>query len=530
MQEVDRHAAAQRGPGVGGVRPGRAEPVDEPDEDVAQERVERVAGGMRDAVQGEDQGELADSAEFTLVLALNGVSHPTGYPLFTLLGHVFVRLLHGLGATWPYAANAWTALGGGVAIYLLHRLAVSLVPSVAASRRWATPGADLPAGAAAGRTLRFQPVWTYETTLAEVYSWHIAWVLGTALCFVRWRGPWRPGGTAGPAALRGAPRPGASCAEWAGRITHQHRVAAPLSIAIVVVLAVAATAAGRASSPPCCVAACVPLLSYGFILWRASHPAAVPVADARAGFRGLARPRHGRQYQGLLGRFSPSDEQGRFLLWYVYPFLFPGLLLALVNAVRARAGRASARSSAAARGLRPAGDRLRVRLRRTDPSSYFLHPMTLGLVALMPLLGRDRGRWRPRARRDALAVPRCSPGGPRALGSVDAHRPAAHGPLASFDQLVHQMWLAIPADSGVVFWTNDMCTKLLAIPVPAGREARADHRPRVDHLHAERADGVSSALRLRPGRGNHSRASPAADPRQEETRCRRRLWIRPWRT
>src|SRR5262249_56008529 len=59
-----------------------------------------------------------DSGEFTLVLATNGVAHPTGYPLFTILGHGFVRIAHALGASWAYAANAWSALGGGVAMAL----------------------------------------------------------------------------------------------------------------------------------------------------------------------------------------------------------------------------------------------------------------------------------------------------------------------------------------------------------------------------------------------------------------------------
>ncbi|TMQ53662.1 MAG: DUF2723 domain-containing protein [Candidatus Eisenbacteria bacterium] len=50
-----------------------------------------------------------DSGEFTLVLATNGVAHPTGYPLFTIFGHGFVRIAHALGASWAYAANAWSA-------------------------------------------------------------------------------------------------------------------------------------------------------------------------------------------------------------------------------------------------------------------------------------------------------------------------------------------------------------------------------------------------------------------------------------
>ena len=47
-----------------------------------------------------------DSPEFTLVLATLGLSHPTGYPLYTVFGHAFVLAVHATGATWAYAANA----------------------------------------------------------------------------------------------------------------------------------------------------------------------------------------------------------------------------------------------------------------------------------------------------------------------------------------------------------------------------------------------------------------------------------------
>ncbi|MBK7190685.1 MAG: hypothetical protein IPH86_19010 [bacterium] len=46
-----------------------------------------------------------DAAEFALVLAPGAWRIPR-YPLYTLLGHPFVKLLHVFGATWAYAANA----------------------------------------------------------------------------------------------------------------------------------------------------------------------------------------------------------------------------------------------------------------------------------------------------------------------------------------------------------------------------------------------------------------------------------------
>ncbi len=85
-----------------------------------------VAGGIALAIYLALAPQVAgdkDAAEFTLVLGAGGVAHPSGYPLYTLLGHPFVVMLHAFGATWAYAANAWSALGGAVAVALLHRLA-----------------------------------------------------------------------------------------------------------------------------------------------------------------------------------------------------------------------------------------------------------------------------------------------------------------------------------------------------------------------------------------------------------------------
>src|SRR5207247_7908337 len=68
-----------------------------------------------------------DSAEFTLALALAGLPHPTGYPLYVLLGHPFVKLVHALGLSWPAAANAWSAAAAAVALALWARVALELV-------------------------------------------------------------------------------------------------------------------------------------------------------------------------------------------------------------------------------------------------------------------------------------------------------------------------------------------------------------------------------------------------------------------
>src|SRR5215471_12213602 len=120
-----------------------------------------------------------DASEFTLVLATGGVLHPTGYPLYTLLGTAFVRLLHGLGAGFAFAANAWAALGGGVAMLLYQRLALRFLPATSAlSRVERFTLAALPVV-----LLGLDPVVMVGCTVVEVHSWQLAWAFGTALAF-----------------------------------------------------------------------------------------------------------------------------------------------------------------------------------------------------------------------------------------------------------------------------------------------------------------------------------------------------------
>jgi hypothetical protein len=406
-----------------------------------------------------------DSAEFTLVLALNGVAHPTGYPLHTLFGHAFVRLIHGLGATWAYAANAWSATGGGVAMYFLQRLSLSLMPT---STRLGRRGRFL-LGLLPLALLAYNPVWTYETTLAEVYSWHVAWGLGTTLYFVRLvRALANEEDWPTLRLHRSAAAWGLLCGIGGAHHATSVFVAAPLSLALLVVL-VARRRLATALIATVLVATCVPLLSYGIILWRTTHPATCQWPTLAPGFGGLIHHVSGSAYLDLLGRFAPGPEQRRFLLWYVYPFLFPVLLLAPVNALRSR--RLDERTlswglaSAALMGTAYAFD-----YGAPDPSSYFLLPMSLGLVGITPLLASFMAGG-PTARRAALACAALL-GITSIVLSVPWLRTGRQrvGVFVSFDRFVHDMWSSIPADSGFVFWTNDMNYKLRVYQLLAGEK------------------------------------------------------------
>jgi hypothetical protein len=402
-----------------------------------------------------------DSPEFVIVLALNGAAHPTGYPLYTVLGHVFARLLHALGATWAYAANAWSAAGGAVAVYMLHRLGLAIVPTAAsasapaalASRRDRFLIALLPVALFA-----FNPIWTYETTLAEVYSWHVAWVLGTALYFARLA---RELAAAEPPTTRRLYRHaalwGLLCGVGGAHHATSILVAAPLTIAILAVLV--ARRRLRAGLVPTVIAAAgVPLLAYGFLLWRATHPTPIDWWGLAPGLDSLLAHVTGRQFGALLGHFNPSPEQGWFLRLYVFPFLVPGLFLSLAAAVQAHdPGERTLRWGLAASAL--AGTSYAFGYGAVDPASYFLYPMALGLATAVPFVERlaaaARSRRTARYAAGALAlallalwVPWLWTGQRRARTFVE------------FDGHVRSMWQAIPMDSAIVFWNADLYYKL----------------------------------------------------------------------
>jgi hypothetical protein len=396
-----------------------------------------------------------DSAEFTLVLALNGVAHPTGYPLYTLLGHLFVRLAHALGATWPYAANAWTALGGGVAVYFLQRLALATVrPALPLGRAGRFLLSLVPVALFA-----LNPVWTYETTLAEVYSWHVAWALGTATyfawltCALADEERWPPARLARHAALWGL-----LCGIGGAHHATALLVAAPLSIALLVAVA----RAGRlkpAFVPLVLGAACLPLLSYGIILWRGSHPAAFQWTALQPGLGGLLTHMSGRQYAVYFGHFSPSPQQRVILSHYVYPFLIPGALLALVPCLRAR----DALERAMLWGLLATivlGAAYSFNYGSYDPSSYFLHAQAMALALLVPLLAPLAASG-PAPRRAALATAVLLGGAGIVLWPAWLRTGRERVELfVSYDSFVHRMWSSIPMDSAVVFWSEDMVAKL----------------------------------------------------------------------
>jgi hypothetical protein len=115
-----------------------------------------------------------DSLEFQLVAPTFGIAHPTGYPLYTLLGGLWSRVIFPFG-NWAWRMNIFSAVIGAATIAVLFLLARRL----AFGNPWT--------GMAAALAFALSPIWWSQTTVAEVYTLHglfVAMVLyvGTANC------------------------------------------------------------------------------------------------------------------------------------------------------------------------------------------------------------------------------------------------------------------------------------------------------------------------------------------------------------
>jgi len=395
-----------------------------------------------------------DAAEFTLVLAARGVAHPTGYPLYTLLGHPFVTLLHACGIGWAYAANAWSALGGAVAVAFLHRLALGLL-----------------AGARGGRLLAWlpvalfglNPIWTYETTLAETGSWHVAWACGATLLALRLLerlDETSPVGEAG--GRRGAAAWGLVCGLGMAHHATAVLTAAPLSLAL-------ALAARRRGLParllaPALAGLLAPLLSYGFVAWRAFHPGAVQWPLLAPDWGSVLDHLRAAQYREYFGSFRPSASQARFLARYVYPFLALSAL-SLATAIRA-AGPGARRLLllAVAAGCAVAC-LVTFNYGVPDPSSYFLPILALGLVASAPAAARLPLTRRPAAAAALLALALIALGGPWLRTSWERR-----GVYVRHERLLRSMWESVTAERGFLIWADDMAYRLRAWQVLDGEK------------------------------------------------------------
>ena len=402
-----------------------------------------------------------DSGEFTLALATGGLAHPTGYPLYTVAGHLFCRALHGLAVSWEYAANAWSAVGAALAIFFLHRLALKLARRAApAAPEWCHDLAALVPVVLFG----LDPIWTAEATLAEVNAWHVAWALGAVTLFVAQIERLDRGGDGPDADRRAALAWGLVCGLGLAHHLTSVLVAAPLSLALLAALARTRRlrpALAWAAVP----AALVPLAADGYVAWRAFHPALIQWSGIGPSWHDVFDTLSGSRYHHYLGYFAPEEEHRALLMRAGLPLLLPGLILQAVGAARARGtvariGVGGVLAATVAVGL------FGLRYGVPDVAPYFLPAIALGALALAPALAAALGAAAAAARPLGLALGLAMIA---ALGAVLAPwlraAQSSRADLIAFERTMRSIWASLPPGPALVFWADDRHSRLLEYQV-----------------------------------------------------------------
>ena len=124
----------------------------------------------------------ADTFEFQVVAPRLGIVHPTGYPLYLLLGKLFTLIIPVGSPAWRLnLASAVYGLAALVFVYLLGR---------------ALHGRDAPALAGAA-ALALTPTFWSQAIEAEVYTLHLLFVAAILFLLVRWLRQGPPSGARG---------------------------------------------------------------------------------------------------------------------------------------------------------------------------------------------------------------------------------------------------------------------------------------------------------------------------------------------
>ncbi len=111
-----------------------------------------------------------DSLEFPLVAHRLAIAHPTGYPLYTLLGKLFIL---STGGNVARSVNLLSAVAAALTVALLYALARSLTRRRAAALLGAM-------------ALALSPIFWSQAVVAEVYTLNTLFVVGLLGLMLRW--------------------------------------------------------------------------------------------------------------------------------------------------------------------------------------------------------------------------------------------------------------------------------------------------------------------------------------------------------
>jgi Protein O-mannosyl-transferase TMEM260-like len=121
-----------------------------------------------------------DSGELATVACTLGIAHPTGYPLFTLVGWVFSKLP--IAAEEITRLNIMAAVFCAAGVYVFFQLIHFLLTLVSKSKLGASA---LAASTGASLLLAFSETYWSQATSIEVYSLHVFFLSLVMFCFMK---------------------------------------------------------------------------------------------------------------------------------------------------------------------------------------------------------------------------------------------------------------------------------------------------------------------------------------------------------
>jgi hypothetical protein len=128
-----------------------------------------------------------DSGELQFAAWLAGLSHPTGYPLYLIMGWLWSHVLEFIGLASPARAmTLLSALFGALAVALTYLLAAALIAQSRSTDGAATPSERI-AALVAALTFAWTPTMWSQAVVAEVYTLHAALVAAILWLALLWR-------------------------------------------------------------------------------------------------------------------------------------------------------------------------------------------------------------------------------------------------------------------------------------------------------------------------------------------------------
>ena len=276
---------------------------------------------------------FSDGGEISTAIAKLGVIHPTGYPIFTVLAHLFVQLPLPFEAAVKISIfNAILAAAASVFATLSTRELALLVDRRSAGVWWRARFADAVAtptpwvadasGLLAGFTLGLAPLLWHQVRIPEVYPLHVLLISAAIFTWVRFE------------VTRDSKYVVWSALPMGLGLAHHVTMAYVLPAAAILLLlrkprffvdwltypaalilrkvlrrptlARHLSFAGWWQFPLACLIGALPLLSYGYLIWATQHTSAIPwggVDDWDA----MVYHATGRQYRHYMQGFEHPD-------------------------------------------------------------------------------------------------------------------------------------------------------------------------------------------------------------------------------